>query len=261
MIRNLHTYTRNALLITAIALGIATLVAMPVSARAFTQSEANCRSSRPVMSQGDTGTCVKLAQQLLDNKGVYNYSQGYTGNFMSATKSSVERLQNQNGLVEDGIIGRNTWRVLLDGATSTAPPATTATAASLPAKCRTTSKSICVVKGSESRARLYAVQNSTVVHSFDVRTGDGRGPSYVTTQGTFQVEPNRKHVQYTSKAYGSEMPYSMFYNRGQAIHYSASFANDGYAGSSHGCVNIGSLADAKWLFDWTPERTRVVVTR
>jgi lipoprotein-anchoring transpeptidase ErfK/SrfK len=34
------------------------------------------------------------------------------------------------------------------------------------------------------------------------------------------------------------MPYSMFFSGGQAVHYSSNFARLGYAGASHGCVNV-----------------------
>ena len=38
--------------------------------------------------------------------------------------------------------------------------------------------------------------------------------------------------------YGSAMPYAMFFSGGQAVHYSSDFAARGYAGASHGCVNV-----------------------
>ena len=34
------------------------------------------------------------------------------------------------------------------------------------------------------------------------------------------------------------MPFAMFFSGGQAVHYSPDFAATGYAGASHGCVNI-----------------------
>ena len=41
-----------------------------------------------------------------------------------------------------------------------------------------------------------------------------------------------------STLYDSSMPFAMFFDGGQAVHYSADFAADGYYGASHGCVNI-----------------------
>ena len=41
-----------------------------------------------------------------------------------------------------------------------------------------------------------------------------------------------------STLYHSPMPYAMFFSGGQAVHYSADFAARGYAGASHGCVNV-----------------------
>jgi lipoprotein-anchoring transpeptidase ErfK/SrfK len=44
------------------------------------------------------------------------------------------------------------------------------------------------------------------------------------------------------------MPDSMFFSRGQAVHYSSDFAARGYAGASHGCVNVRDRAGLDRLF-------------
>ena len=46
-----------------------------------------------------------------------------------------------------------------------------------------------------------------------------------------------------------------------AVYYSRSLARDGYAGHSHGCVNVRDEAAAAWLFDHVPVGTPVVVYR
>jgi lipoprotein-anchoring transpeptidase ErfK/SrfK len=57
-----------------------------------------------------------------------------------------------------------------------------------------------------------------------------------------------KHLDHVSTLYGSAMPYSMFFSRGQAVHYSSDFAARGYAGASHGCVNVRDRAGIRALY-------------
>ena len=62
---------------------------------------------------------------------------------------------------------------------------------------------------------------------------------------------SRDHV---SKLYDSAMPFAMFFSGGQAVHYSSDFAARGYAGASHGCVNVRDRAGIEWLFDQVVDR-------
>ena len=57
------------------------------------------------------------------------------------------------------------------------------------------------------------------------------------------------------------MPYSMFFSRGQAVHYSSDFAARGYAGASHGCVNVRDYAGLASLFGQVSTGDKVVVYR
>ena len=61
---------------------------------------------------------------------------------------------------------------------------------------------------------LTAIENGSEVYKFDVITGqDGKE----TTAGRYSIF--RKEKEYTSKTYGSEMPYTMFFSSdGKAIH-------------------------------------------
>lgn len=260
----------RTLLFTGLVLAVVAASAMPATAvetKSCTNSTAV--SARPNLRQGDQGSCVVVAQKLLESEGAFKAGY-YSTNFGPLTDAAVRQVQRQAGITVDGIIGPVTWGVLTDGkagGTAPAPAAPTPGTASsnLPAKCQTNSKTICIVKGAGSRATLYAVQNKAVVKSFPARTGDARGEQFVTTEGTFQVFwKNKDHV---SSIYDVAMPYSMFFNGGQAIHYSANFAAHDYRGSSHGCVNLKSMNDAEWLYNWSTEATtsragtRVVVTR
>jgi lipoprotein-anchoring transpeptidase ErfK/SrfK len=51
----------------------------------------------------------------------------------------------------------------------------------------------------------------------------------------------------------------MFFSRGQAVHYSSDFAARGYAGASHGCVNVRDYDGVRWLFDHVRIGDKVVV--
>jgi lipoprotein-anchoring transpeptidase ErfK/SrfK len=84
------------------------------------------------------------------------------------------------------------------------------------------------------------------------------GASYSPTrEGLFHVGwKSRDHV---SKLYDSSMPFAMFFSGGQAVHYSSDFAARGYAGASHGCVNVRDYAGIKWLFDQVRVGDKVVV--
>jgi lipoprotein-anchoring transpeptidase ErfK/SrfK len=55
------------------------------------------------------------------------------------------------------------------------------------------------------------------------------------------------------------MPYAMFFSGGQAIHYSADFAANGYNGASHGCVNVRDRAAIARLFDLARVGDKVIV--
>ncbi len=111
------------------------------------------------------------------------------------------------------------------------------------------------------RQVLVALENGEEVYSFDIVTGrDGKE----TTAGSYSVF--RKHEKYTSKTYGSEMPYTMFFTQdGKAIHGTQMATLRSYLHSSltesvgsQGCVGLTD-DDAKALFDWAPVGTPVIV--
>ena len=62
-----------------------------------------------------------------------------------------------------------------------------------------------------------------------------------------------------SQLYDSAMPFAMFFSGGQAVHYSSDFAARGYAGASHGCVNVRDYDGVAWLYDQVQVGDEVVV--
>jgi len=108
---------------------------------------------------------------------------------------------------------------------------------------------------------LVALENGKEVYSFDIVSGQ---PGKETTLGNFDVL--RKHEKYTSKAYGSEMPYTMFFSTdGKAIHgtqmsvlrsYLHAYLNESVG--SKGCIGLTD-DNAQALFDWAPIGTPIII--
>ncbi len=64
----------------------------------------------PTLRVGSRGNFVLLLQFILND---YGYNIASDGIFGSGTSAAVKRFQQANGLIADGIVGRNTWRTLL----------------------------------------------------------------------------------------------------------------------------------------------------
>ena len=64
------------------------------------------------MRKGARGKITKLLQEKLVSLG-YN-TNGVDGIFGSATDNAVRLYQRANNLVVDGIVGKNTWRKILN---------------------------------------------------------------------------------------------------------------------------------------------------
>ena len=120
-------------------------------------------------------------------------------------------------------------------------------------RCKTRGRVLCIDK---TRDRLYYVNNGKVVKSMDARFGCG---STRTREGTFRVFRKRRYT--VSTITGTAMPYSMFFSGGQAVHYSSDFARRGYAGCSHGCVNIRAKKKLRYVFNRIRLGDKVVVYR
>ena len=67
---------------------------------------------RPTLRRGDKGEYVRIAQTELFEKGYDLGKCGIDGDFGKATEAAVKKIQKDNGLKVDGIIGSATWAVL-----------------------------------------------------------------------------------------------------------------------------------------------------
>ncbi|MGN6574908.1 MAG: peptidoglycan-binding protein [Nocardioides sp.] len=178
------------------------------------------------------------------------------GTFDDQTDEAVRGFQAKRGIPVTGAVDQRTLD-LLEGMTSE-PTADAlhnrapdpAEGSALDPRC-TTGRALCIDKSTSS---LRWVVDGTVLTSLDVRFGAEYTP---TREGLFHVY--WKDEDHVSNLYGSSMPFSMFFSRGQAVHYSSDFAARGYAGASHGCVNVRDYDALASLFDQVAVGDKVVV--
>ncbi|GAA3566419.1 hypothetical protein GCM10022197_22900 [Microlunatus spumicola] len=213
------------------------------------------RPGKALYQQGSSGDKVRELQARLKQIGWFAGS--VTGSYGSATASGVRGFQDKRGIPETGEVDARTWsrltamtRTPTDDAKHNRTPKPSANG--LDKRCLT-GRAICISKSSNS---LTWVVDGKPQLKMDVRFGAVGTP---TREGTFSVL--RKERTWTSTIYHSKMPYSMFFSGGQAVHYSSDFAARGYAGASHGCVNVRNLAGIQSLFSQARNGDKVIVYR
>jgi peptidoglycan hydrolase-like protein with peptidoglycan-binding domain len=213
------------------------------------------RPGRAIYRQGSSGDKVRELQARLKQIGWFAGS--VTGTYGSATASSVKGFQDKRDIPKTGQVDARTWSRLVamtrtptEDAKHNRTPKPSATG--LDKRCLT-GRAICISKSSNS---LTWVVDGKPQLKMDVRFGAVGTP---TREGSFSIQ--RKERTWTSTIYHSKMPYSMFFSGGQAVHYSSDFAARGYAGASHGCVNVRNLAGITSLFSQARTGDKVIVYR
>jgi hypothetical protein len=182
------------------------------------------------------------------------------GSYGTETAKGVRAYQHDRGLPGSGSVDEDTWAALkADTRTPTRaelypprPAAEPKQAAALDERCLT-GRVLCIDK---TTRELSWVVDGVVQRRLDVRFGSQFTP---TREGVFSVY--RMSANHVSNLYGSSMPYAMFFSRGQAVHYSSDFATRGYAGASHGCVNVRNMSSLAALFAQVRVGDTVVVHR
>ncbi|MGZ4426844.1 MAG: L,D-transpeptidase family protein [Nocardioidaceae bacterium] len=219
-----------------------------------TDAELFNRPGPALYQPGDRGPQVREIQARL--RQIAWLSGDVTSSYDGRTRAAVLGFQGKRGVPQTGAVDRRTLD-LLEGMTTEPTKDELANVAPDPAdgaaldpRC-TTGRALCIDKTSSS---LRWVVDGKVQMSLDVRFGASYSP---TREGLFHVYwKDRDHV---SNMYGSAMPFSMFFSRGQAVHYSSDFAARGYAGASHGCVNVRDYSALAQLFDQVRVGDKVVV--
>jgi lipoprotein-anchoring transpeptidase ErfK/SrfK len=207
---------------------------------------------KPIMANGDESDQIRDLQARL--RQLKLLSTAPTGFYGSKTTAAVKTFQSQHGLGATGSVDEATWQKV-QGLTKKPtddelrPPTTNEVDAPDP-RCMQ-GRVMCISK--ESRTLAWMIDGK-VVSTMDVRFGSENTP---TREGLFEV--GWKAKDWTSTIYHTAMPYSMFFSEGQAVHYSSDFAARGYAGASHGCVNVRDKAKLSALFDQVKVGDKVVV--
>ena len=70
------------------------------------------KQTLPTLKRGDKGDSVKYLQTLLIARGYDLGKWGADGDFGSATEAAVKRFQRDWDLKQDGVVGKDTWRML-----------------------------------------------------------------------------------------------------------------------------------------------------
>ncbi|WP_217144631.1 L,D-transpeptidase family protein [Streptomyces sp. AC627_RSS907] len=209
---------------------------------------------RVLWGRGDTGPEVRELQARL--RQVQWLVDGPTGTYDDLTERAVSGFQGKRGLPRTGRTDTVTWQRLLG---MTREPGRWELylmggqpAAAPDPRCLT-GRVLCVSK--TSRTLRWMVDGRTV-STMPVRFGSQYTP---TREGVFHVYWKSRH--HWSTLYDSAMPYAMFFSGGQAVHYSYDFAARGYAGTSHGCVNVRDEAAIADLYAQVRNGDKVVVYR
>ena len=205
------------------------------------------------VSPGSSGRCAQLVIKKL--KAAKFYPWAMTSRISTVGANAILNYQRSRGIKATGTVARQTWLALATKAKAVPQV--------LPKKCLAKGVVICV---DQAHRKLFWLKNGKVVKTVKVRLGGWNNHPkkpkqwrvYPTANGTWKVYD--KQVNPKSDNYGSgAMPYSVMFYPDMYVHYSPGFHSVGYAGSSHGCVNVGNLADAIWIFKHTPIGTKVHV--
>jgi len=198
------------------------------------------RFSKTIRS-GWKGPIVTLVQKRLVWTGL---QLKVTGVYNPATVTAVKKFQVKQLLSSNGRVDRTTFTRLAQ---------VTRRGARLDPRCSGAVHILCIDK---SQKVLRYLVHGRLVTLLDVRFGS---PALPTREGVFDVyAKSRFHV---STLYHTPMPYALFFSGGQAVDYSMFFHAVGYAGASHGCVNVRDESAMATLFDEVPIGTKVVIYR
>ncbi|MFD8809689.1 L,D-transpeptidase family protein [Streptomyces sp. NPDC059597] len=228
-------------------------VELPSGAPRTSTSAAPVAGARVLWSRGDSGFGVRELQARL--RQLDWLFDGPTGSYDDLTEKAVSGFQGKRGLPRTGRTDTATWQrlvamthrpgkwelYLMGGQPAAAPDP----------RCLT-GRVLCIDKTSRT---LRWMTNGRTLSTMSVRFGSQYSP---TREGVFHVYWKSRH--HVSTLYDSPMPYALFFSGGQAVHYSYDFAARGYAGGSHGCVNVRDEQAIAALFAQVRVGDKVVVS-
>lgn len=121
-----NTFLRNLALILVVLLAAGAAIGIPGTAQAADSCNTVATGPSPtgwenncVVGQGDSSNMVEAVQTILqDYSATWGYSACYPGSidgdFGTNTFTAVECFQRHNSLHVDGVVGMNTWHVLME---------------------------------------------------------------------------------------------------------------------------------------------------
>ncbi len=204
-----------------------------------------------ILASGSDGEDVRDLQARL--KQIAWYFGDVTGTYDAATVEAIKGFQEKRVIPVTGEVDQRTMDRLT--AMTYAPTHDQMyniepQPGALDPRCQV-GRVLCIDKTSQT---LRWVVDGQVLKTVDVRFGGSATP---TREGQFSVY--LKDIDHWSRLYDSSMPYSMFFSGGQAVHYSSDFAAVGYAGASHGCVNVRDYDGIAWLYGQVQVGDKVIV--
>lgn len=234
------------------------------------------QKSEKVISIGSNGDIVRNIQRVLNSLEGYNIKED--GLYGLETYNAIIKYQAENGLKQDGIVGKATAATLLsiydktsnitnsklENGRKTAKEKTVNEII----KFELNSKEInsdtdyfIAVSKSERQVYIYHMENNSWVN-IKVFTCNVGSPDSPTIEGKFysglkgtNLKINEAYVKYFTQISGNYLFHSVIYNEdGEII--------DGRLGEaiSHGCVRL-SLEDAKYMYDVIPARTGIKIIK
>jgi hypothetical protein len=201
--------------------------------------------AREVTHYGDADTSVyhiehvRELQYRLTWAGAFD--RNVNGRFGTATRAAVKRYQRDEGLRATGRAGHVTWAHLIHD--------TIRHRGAIPHVCKTDGWHACYDR---SAHQVTLWRNGEMRNSWLVRGGDYGTETRVGTHAVYTRD--KDHV---SRLFDAPMPYSQFFDGGQALHGSV-YMIDPFVDHSHGCINM-YLEDARQLWNLTSTK-RLVVT-
>lgn len=237
-----HVFSRLRTLVLALAVVGVSATMMATSAEAAMPSRNGVVSS-VVAKPGSRGPAVKTIQGNLIVLGLLASGKD-DGTYAASTTAAVKAFQSKYKLRVTGIVTSRDNYLLRTKADAVRKTHT------LDSRCYV-GRVVCV---NRTTKKMYWMINGKVIKSYDVRTGR---PGYATRLAAKPIY--YKTTNSWSSLYHVWMPYSQYFDGGEAIHYSADFAANGYGLGSHGCVNMKSKTDAAWLYSQTRVGDMVVV--
>ncbi len=199
---------------------------------------------------------IMEVQHRLTQVGIYHGP--VNGEFDQPTKDAIAAFRTSIGLSAGEVMDERAW-VNLRGRTRNpsyaelfvAPPASTETQ-DLDPRCLT-GKVVCI---SKEQLKMSLVVDGQIQFTRPARFAR---PGYESPVGEFRVWYMNNETVSSIFGERTPMPYAIFYNGDVAIHFSDDFADNGYAGGSHGCSQLKDYQVAKWLYEQMQVGDRIVV--